>query len=579
MRLIFLLIILFSISPTEKGKDDNDYFFGISKEIAPIRFEPKKIAALEIRELGKYKDTHDEKYLISSKYIGLFLYAPENTLNNIESIKQAPATYELLKLNNNRYEYISIACNFNLTFYCEHNSPKLAMKFLNDAIKINEKLGKKYFLPHLYHIKGRLYFNEKNYPKAMFYFNKALQNYNQKDLLYIASMHNNFGLVYDKLNQIAPAMRETQKGIKILEGKNNYNEQEIAFLNYMRSTLGLYYYKLKEFSSAEKLLLQQFEFTKNKPLYYSQNVASAESLFNLYNDIKETNKKKLLIEYLIDLEPKLKTIHDKILANEIIQQYYSNQNDLKNLKLTSAKLLHLNHDFVNENDRIFKQISGVLNTSAIEKINQKTEQQIRIQKKRTTILLISVLALILIFILIFIFVRIKHLNKRKIMEKEKLLLEKDKKILEQDIGFQNEKIKNLHQNLHLKTETEKVFLENLKKIKKTNNAGGEEIIKDLFLNINNLIQINKRNIIINESDIESQRFIQKMSETYPLLTNKELKMCAYFRMNLSSKEISSLENTTTGTVRVYKTKIKAKMSLDRETKLDDFLKSIQFHDL
>jgi DNA-binding CsgD family transcriptional regulator len=347
----------------------------------------------------------------------------------------------------------------------------------------------------------------------------------------------------------------------------------------MRSTLGSYYYKLKEFSPAEKLLLQQFEFTKNKPLYYSQNVASAESLFNLYNDIKETNKEKILIEYLINLEPKLKTIHDKILANEIIQQYYSNQNDLKNLKLTSAKLLHLNHDFVKENDSIFKQISGVLNTSAIEKINQKTEQQIRIQKRRTIILLISVLAMILIFILIFIFVRIKHQNKKKIIEKEKLLLEKDKKILEQDIGFQNEKIKNLHQNLHLKTETEKVFLENLKKIKKTNNAGGEEIIKDLFLNINNLIQINKRNIIINESDIESQRFIQKMSETYPLLTNKELKMCAYFRMNLSSKEISSLENTTTGTVRVYKTKIKAKMSLDRETKLDDFLNSIQFHDL
>jgi tetratricopeptide (TPR) repeat protein/DNA-binding CsgD family transcriptional regulator len=579
MRLIFLLSILFLILPTKKTKDDNDYFYGISKEIAPIRFEPKKIAALETREFEKYKATNDEKYLISSKYIKLFLYSPENTLNNIESIKQAPSTYELLKLNNDRYEYISIACNFNMTFYCEHNSPKLAMKFLDNAIRINEKLGKKYFLPHLYHIKGRLYFNEKNYPKAMFYFNKALQTYKKEDLLYIASMYNNFGLVQDKLNQIIPAMQETQKGIRILEGKNHYNEQEIAFLNYMRSTLGSYYYKLKEFSSAEKLFLQQFEFTKNKPLYYSQNVACAKSLFYLYSDTKETNKQKLLINYLVHIEPKLKTIHDKILTNEIIQQYYSNQNDLLNLKLISAKLVHLNHDFVSENDRISKQISAVLNNYAIENINQKTEQQINIQKRKTIILLISVLALILIFIVILIFVKIRHRNKKGIIEKEKLLLEKDKKILEQDIVFQNEKIKNLHQNLHLKTETEKVFLENLKKIKKTNNTGGEEIIKDLFLNINNLIQINKRNIIISESNIEYQRFMKKISDTYPLLTNKELKMCVYFRMNLSSKEISSLENTTTGTIRVYKTKIKTKMNLDRETKLDDFLNSIQFDSL
>lgn len=35
--------------------------------------------------------------------------------------------------------------------------------------------------------------------------------------------------------------------------------------------------------------------------------------------------------------------------------------------------------------------------------------------------------------------------------------------------------------------------------------------------------------------------IQKLSTQFPFLTKKELKLCIYFRLNFSSKEISSLD--------------------------------------
>ena len=136
-----------------------------------------------------------------------------------------------------------------------------------------------------------------------------------------------------------------------------------------------------------------------------------------------------------------------------------------------------------------------------------------------------------------------------------LLLESNREILEKDILLQRGKIKNLHMNLNLKIETEKAFLENLKKIKKSKNIDAEETVKDLFFKINNLLQIDEKNTV-NESSAENKEFMEKLSAIFPFLSEQDLKLCAYFRLNLSSKEISLLENITPGSVRVYKTKIK-----------------------
>lgn len=117
-------------------------------------------------------------------------------------------------------------------------------------------------------------------------------------------------------------------------------------------------------------------------------------------------------------------------------------------------------------------------------------------------------------------------------------------------------------------------MENLRKIKKAKDIDTEQMLRDLMFKLNNLMQIDKRNNdLINESSTENRLFLEKLAAKYPDLTKKELGLCTYFRMKLSSKEISSLEDTTTGTVRVYKTKIKNKLGLGREEDLTAFLNS------
>lgn len=166
-------------------------------------------------------------------------------------------------------------------------------------------------------------------------------------------------------------------------------------------------------------------------------------------------------------------------------------------------------------------------------------------------------------------------KKDELLEKEKIILETSKEILEKDLQLQKEKVKNLHLNLNLRTETQKAFLENLKKIKKTKNIEPEEILRDLQFKINNLIQLdNKDNELINESSLENKLFMDKLSENFPILSHQELKLCVYFKLNLSGKEIAILEKFTVGSIRVYKAKIKSKMGLSKEENLNDFLNTI-----
>ncbi|WP_223606298.1 tetratricopeptide repeat protein [Chryseobacterium sp. OSA05B] len=575
--LVFSVIIV-SCSSSEKD-EANNYFYNINEEVSNVANNPEKIKALHDRELEKYKDTGDRKYQIGSRYIELFYSykgSSENPNDEI-AIKQIPIVYELLMLNNNEYDYITIACNFNLAHQFEHKSPKLAMQFLNDAIKLDERSGKKYYLPHLYHVKGRLLFNNKNYSQALIYFRKSLQilDKTRHNLIFIASMHNNFALCHEKMGYIDLALKEATEAAKILENVKDLQPEEIAFLTSIKGSMGFYYFKKKNFPEAERLLLQEFEVHRKSKKNNHETVANLTKLFDLYNETNQNDRMKEIVELGMSVESEIPNVSDKILINEMVQSYYLKMNDTGMVKTLCRKLINLHSKHEEESNQKLTYISDVLNNFTIKSINQKHRYTIEEQKFKNRLTLTAICIVLIIFgVTIYI---IRNINKRdkELASKENIILMKNKKILEQDLKRQEEKITTLHLNLNLKIETEKTFLENIKKMKKLKNVDAEQVITDLFLKINNLIQIDKKNYdLINESSQENKQFIQMLSERFPSLTNNELKFCVYYKLDFSSKEISLLENITEGSARVYKTKIKTKMNIGKESILNNYLKSI-----
>ena len=66
-------------------------------------------------------------------------------------------------------------------------------------------------------------------------------------------------------------------------------------------------------------------------------------------------------------------------------------------------------------------------------------------------------------------------------------------------------------------------------------------------------------------------FFKDLLEAYPKLTNKDLKLCSYLKMNLTSKEIAPLMGISVRGVEVHRYRLRKKMGLDNKENLTNFL--------
>ena len=66
-------------------------------------------------------------------------------------------------------------------------------------------------------------------------------------------------------------------------------------------------------------------------------------------------------------------------------------------------------------------------------------------------------------------------------------------------------------------------------------------------------------------------FLSNLKVKYPNLSPSDLKLCAYFKLNLSSKEIAQLLNITSRAVEVSRYRLRKKLNLTPEINLFDFL--------
>jgi len=69
-------------------------------------------------------------------------------------------------------------------------------------------------------------------------------------------------------------------------------------------------------------------------------------------------------------------------------------------------------------------------------------------------------------------------------------------------------------------------------------------------------------------------FVLSLKEKHPSITNNELKLCAYLRMNLSTKEIAQLMNISVRGVEISRYRLRKKLGIGSETNLFDYLINI-----
>ena len=159
-------------------------------------------------------------------------------------------------------------------------------------------------------------------------------------------------------------------------------------------------------------------------------------------------------------------------------------------------------------------------------------------------------------------------------EKRLALLEKEK--LEAEVVHKNKQLANSVSGLLKKNEFLIQLKEEMSRIaEKTANPAAEEKLKKVLTSLDNVLEAdNEYEQFEDNFDAVHDNFLKTLKKQFPLLTPKDLRLCAYLRMNLSTKEIAPLMNITPRGVEISRYRLRKKMNLSHDANLIDFMLNI-----
>jgi DNA-binding CsgD family transcriptional regulator len=207
-------------------------------------------------------------------------------------------------------------------------------------------------------------------------------------------------------------------------------------------------------------------------------------------------------------------------------------------------------------------------------------------------LIYSLLAILLILSLVWYLLKRIEISKRK--EKLKNLRSYRKKeqeyrrealIAEKEIiNLKNEKLKAemIHRDKELANQTmdlirkNKFLLKIQDDLEKLKQFTSDKTLKDkialLVTRINKDLDHKKQwEVFETAFDEVHEDFLSRLKEQYPNLTPKELKLCAYLRMNISTKEIAPMMNISVRGVEICRYRVRKKLNIDRDQNLTSLI--------
>ncbi|MDR2056945.1 MAG: hypothetical protein LBP83_01425 [Dysgonamonadaceae bacterium] len=216
------------------------------------------------------------------------------------------------------------------------------------------------------------------------------------------------------------------------------------------------------------------------------------------------------------------------------------------------------------------------------------------------ILYISLFVVALFFLLLYIKRRSEKGAREMEIQKEKEMLEQEKifkadaKEKEQEIvalknqrlhyelRHKSQELANSTMNVIRKNEMLLELNNNIEKIyEEINKSDAANFIHTVKKRLQNMQQEIRQNIERDDNwkkfaenfDMIYENYLKRLKEQFPSLSKSDLKLCAYLKMGLSSKDIAPLSNMSFRSVEMHRYRLRKKLYLNRENNLTDFLQN------
>jgi tetratricopeptide (TPR) repeat protein len=490
----------------------------------------------EVLEIAEIHNNHTYR-------MQAYLHLSEIYYNNTNHIQSMDFAYKAKNLAENldrkkEYAETLILISKNYSDLGEYEkSADLNYQALDIFEDLNYKKGISKALSQI----GNVYYELGNWDKAFEYDIKSLNRSMEiNDSIGISRGLNNVATYYSSKGEIQDFKANLRKAITI---NKNIGHKLWEGTNYLN--LGFIYLDQDSYDSA---------------FFYFKR---AELLFNELNHIpKLTEIYNLLSAYYSEMSNIEKSLH---YAKEALK--LGESNNLKKSVYEAAQLLHQLYieqgDYINAYKYCLKEyktkdslnidrgMTKLANLELLYKYDKIEEQKRNKQKQKEYIYFIIGTSIVFLLVIMVILL----LNRRRIEKAKRLQLKAEL----------NLKSKELTSNVVSLMRKNETLSEIADKLMKVRSEAVKEETKSAIVKIAKELQKTTEDDVWDEFEIRFKQvhgdFYDKLLERFPDLTPNELKICAFLRLNMTTKEISELTGQRVSSIEIARTRLRKKLGI------------------
>ena len=540
-------------------------------------------ACLKLTDLLIRTDVDTAKYFVNK---GLFLSKKNDLVNEtgmfysslgdiyviknnlVEALDNYLNAIELYKVSGNYSGLSNVYLNLGNIYLTQANFA-ISLTYYQKGLKIADSLKLNRLLPHFYNNLGELYSDLHNYELAIENYKKALSFLRKEhDSQGSAAILNNICRVYTEMGDIKNAEEylghaykiydsvSNKKGLydifinkgNIEELKGNYDQ---ALMNYFEAYKYLSNIGQKYFGPKSSLYAEVYNHLGDCYLHLHDYKHAKEYLIKAFDKSEETGSLEWLTKATLNLS-KLYEAEQK--STEALKFYklYKKYDDSIAVERNKKAITQLNMQ--NKFNQLLKQ-------KEVEALKYREKQR---RKENLYLLIISSIAVLLIILgLLFNTQRLKRKNLK--LEKEKL---------SNDLDYKNKELTTNVLYLLKKNEFIINISNQLKSLRDSFKPENRKIIDGI---IREMEQSSSRDIWkefeVRFQDVHSD-FYNKLIKKYPDLSPNELKLCAFLRLNMSTKEISSITFQSYNSIIMARHRLRKKLDISSNENLITFLRQL-----
>jgi tetratricopeptide (TPR) repeat protein len=465
---------------------------------------------------------------------------------------------------------------------------------------------------------GNSYSSSGNFAEALkFYLNCKEIAENEKDADMLARLDNNVGKIYAETNDFIKANEYYLKAICAFEKTNDSIKRATVELN-----LAANYSEIGDQDLANKYLVKASSVLKTidkkvlsglssnihaHSFFIQKRYSEAlQYLFNSLQIVKEHNPEEargpqqiLMARILNNIGRAYYHLGDYRLAKNYLLAGYRLSESLNLLSDNVTAADHLSHSYEKTGQldssiyylRIFKMKSDSL--LAIQSINvlklaevkmeyEKEAKEKRIQlaynkviQRRNQIIFIAIGSSLFALILILMLKLKIESQKKRQLQIEKKHAQLEKKAADAMLETQNKEL--VTKVMHTTKVNEMVLriAEKLKKMETGEESANSRIKNDLIKEL--LVSTNKdenwKEFEIRFQNVQVD-FYNRLREKFPDLTTSEIRLCAFLKLNMSTKEISAITYQSERSIVVARYRLRIKLGLTTTDNLTLFLSQL-----